>query len=174
MLGTSRRRDCVGGFFRQNARLPAKTASDNDSAGFSTQVARTTKFGTRRGSRFSCETAPPERVLRAGHRAACTKSGHAFVEPPHSAAFKEVTNRRFSLTLKTEGVKRQSFFDTFWSLSGWCGVRGSSEATLRHRKMKSGEGEQGSTAKRWSRGTRTPCQRQDRVPRRWTGFSGWR
>jgi len=52
------------------------------------------------------------------------------------------------------------------SLTGWCGVRDSSEVTLRHRKMKSGEGEQGSIAKRWSRRTRTSCQRQDRVPRR--------
>jgi polyisoprenoid-binding protein YceI len=42
----------------------------------------------------------------------------------------------------------------------------SSEVTLRHRKMKSGEGKQGSIAKRWSRRTRTSRQRQDRVPRR--------
>jgi KaiC/GvpD/RAD55 family RecA-like ATPase len=44
--------------------------------------------------------------------------------------------------------------------------RDSSEVTLRHRKMKSGEGKQGSIAKRWSRRTRTSRQRQDRVPRR--------
>jgi len=41
---------------------------------------------------------------------------------------------------------------------GWCGVRDSSEVTLRHRKMKSGEGKQGSIAKRWSRRTRTSRQ----------------
>jgi hypothetical protein len=33
------------------------------------------------------------------------------------------------------------------------------------------EGERGSKAKRWSRRTRRPSQRQDRVPRRWVGFS---
>jgi hypothetical protein len=52
------------------------------------------------------------------------------------------------------------------SLSGWRGVRDSSKVTLRHRKMKGREGEQGSIAMRWSRRTRTSCQRQDRVPRR--------
>jgi hypothetical protein len=45
-------------------------------------------------------------------------------------------------------------------LTGWCGVRDSSEVTLRHRKMKSGEGKRGSIAQRWSRRTRTSRQRQ--------------
>jgi len=48
----------------------------------------------------------------------------------------------------------------FYTVPGWCGVRDPSGVTLRHRKMKSGEGEQGSIAKRWLRRTRTSCQRQ--------------
>jgi len=33
---------------------------------------------------------------------------------------------------------------------------------------------EGLIARRWSRRTGTSRQRQDRVPRRWTGLSGWR
>jgi len=40
-----------------------------------------------------------------------------------------VRGRDFSLTVFVEGVKRQSFFDSFLSFSGWCGVRGSSVVT---------------------------------------------
>jgi hypothetical protein len=40
-----------------------------------------------------------------------------------------VTDRDFRLTLFLEGVKKQSFFDSFLSFSGWCGVRGSSQVT---------------------------------------------
>ena len=41
-----------------------------------------------------------------------------------------VASSAFSLTQNLEGVKRHSFFDTFLSFSGWCGVRGSSEVTF--------------------------------------------
>jgi hypothetical protein len=35
----------------------------------------------------------------------------------------------FSLTPKIERVKTESFFDSFLSFSGWCGVRGSNDIT---------------------------------------------
>jgi hypothetical protein len=41
-----------------------------------------------------------------------------------------LTDAYFSLTLKLEGVKTYSFFDSFLGFSGWCGVRGSSEVTF--------------------------------------------
>jgi len=53
----------------------------------------------------------------------------------------------------------RSFFDSFLSLSGWCGVRGSSLVTVWSRDWT--EGEQGSIAKRWSRRTEKKCWRQD-------------
>jgi len=40
---------------------------------------------------------------------------------------------------------------------GWCGVRGSSEITLRTARF-GREGQQGSVAKRWSRRTRAPVE----------------
>src|ERR1700730_6507174 len=64
-----------------------------------------------------------------------------------------------------KGVKTNSFFDTFYSLPGWCGVRGSSEVTLKHRKMG-----QGGSARVYSQAlveaNEYTRQRQDRVPRR--------
>ena len=41
----------------------------------------------------------------------------------------------FSLTAKIEGVKTNSFFDSFWSFPGWRGVRGSSQGHDPHRKV---------------------------------------
>jgi hypothetical protein len=52
------------------------------------------------------------------------------VGSPHSLAKKEDAAAQFSLTPKMKGVKTQSFFDSFRSFSGWCGVRGSSEVTF--------------------------------------------
>ncbi|HKU25922.1 MAG TPA: hypothetical protein VJQ54_10655 [Candidatus Sulfotelmatobacter sp.] len=49
-----------------------------------------------------------------------------------------VTGASFSLTEKIEGVKTYSFFDSFLSFSGWCGVRGSSEVTFSDRKVAEG------------------------------------
>jgi hypothetical protein len=34
------------------------------------------------------------------------------------------------LTFRIGGVDSRTFFDTFLSFSGWCGVRGSSEVTF--------------------------------------------
>jgi hypothetical protein len=36
------------------------------------------------------------------------------------------------LTWGIGGVDSRSFFDTFLSFAGWCGVRGSSEVTFRN------------------------------------------
>jgi hypothetical protein len=60
----------------------------------------------------------------------CTKFGHLAVDGLHSIENAILTNLYFSLTPEIEGVKTQSFFDSFLSFSGWCGVRGSSEVTF--------------------------------------------
>ncbi len=83
----------------------------------------------------------------------CTILGHRLVDAVQVDDSKRDKNQRFSLTLKIEGVKRHSFFDTFPSFAGWCGVRGSSKVTFESEDLK--EGERGSIAKRWSRRTGT-------------------
>jgi len=82
----------------------------------------------------------------------CTKSGHQSVDELHSIDCKADKAARFYLTPKIDGVKTNSFFDTFWSFPGWCSVRGSSEITLSNREVRR-EGQQGSIAKCWSRRT---------------------
>jgi hypothetical protein len=52
------------------------------------------------------------------------------VNDVHIIELKADKTAQFSLTLKIEGVKRHSFFDTFPSFAGWCGVRGSSEVAF--------------------------------------------
>jgi hypothetical protein len=60
----------------------------------------------------------------------CTNSGHAAVDGLHSIEKTILTNPCFPLTPKIEGVKTQSFFDSFLGFSGWCNVRGSSKVTF--------------------------------------------
>jgi hypothetical protein len=60
----------------------------------------------------------------------CTNTGHLPVDRLHLIEKKQDKATNFSLTLKIEGVKRESFFDNFLSFSGWCGVRGSSAVTF--------------------------------------------
>jgi hypothetical protein len=60
----------------------------------------------------------------------CTKSGHPPVDALHSIENKSDKVAQFSLTPEIEGVQTESFFDSFLSFSGWCGVRGSSSVTL--------------------------------------------
>jgi hypothetical protein len=60
----------------------------------------------------------------------CTISRQVPVKALHSIENPILTNLYFPLTQKIEGVKPYSFFDSFLSFSGWCGVRGSSEVTV--------------------------------------------
>ena len=97
--------------------------------------------------------------------AGCTKIRHGPVNGLHSIDSAGDKDALFSLTINLKGVKTTSFFDTFQSLPGWCSVRGSSEVTLKHRKMN-----QGGSARVYSQAlveaNRSTRQRQDRVPRR--------
>jgi hypothetical protein len=43
------------------------------------------------------------------------------------------------LTIFLKGVKTDSFFDSFLSFSGWCGVRGSSESPSASRDEEGGQ-----------------------------------
>jgi hypothetical protein len=43
------------------------------------------------------------------------------------------------LTRGIGGVDSHSFFDTFLSFAGWCGVRGSSEVTFRNSAKRRGK-----------------------------------
>jgi hypothetical protein len=52
------------------------------------------------------------------------------VDALHSIENKSDKVAQFSLTPEIEGVQTESFFDSFLSFSGWCGVRGSSSVTL--------------------------------------------
>jgi hypothetical protein len=55
---------------------------------------------------------------------------HGAVEGVQSIDFAADTGTVSFLTLELKGVKTNSFFDSFRSFPGWCGVRGSSEVTL--------------------------------------------
>ena len=54
----------------------------------------------------------------------CTKNRQGLVNRLHSVDFRGDKDAHFSLTIKIEGVKTISFFDTFPSFSGWCSVPG--------------------------------------------------
>src|SRR5215468_4530340 len=103
----------------------------------------------------------------------CTKIRQRLVNGLHSIDSARDINACFCLTVKIEGVKTHSFFDTFPSFSGWCGVRGSSKIAFTNCKVSKGR-----SARVYSKAlveeNRSPSRRQDRVPRRWTGLSGWR
>jgi hypothetical protein len=72
----------------------------------------------------------PACLLREIDSPDCTKSGHPLVDALHSIENTHLADAAFSLTKIIEGVKTESFFDSFLSFSGWCGVRGSSWVTL--------------------------------------------
>jgi len=72
----------------------------------------------------------PACLLRDIAFPACTKSGHPPVDALHSIENKADKGARLLLTEKSERVQKESFFDSFLSFSGWCGVRGSSYVTL--------------------------------------------
>jgi hypothetical protein len=55
---------------------------------------------------------------------------HPVVDSLHTIDFARDRSAAFLLTVKMKGVKTNSFFDSFQSFPGWCGVRGSSEVTL--------------------------------------------
>jgi hypothetical protein len=76
------------------------------------------------------ENQHPACLLREIVSSTCTKSGHPPVDALHSIENKSDKVAQFSLTPEIEGVQTESFFDSFLSFSGWCGVRGSSSVTL--------------------------------------------
>jgi hypothetical protein len=51
--------------------------------------------------------------VSTAHRDLCTISGHPLVDRLHSIACKRDKSGHFLLTIKIEGVKTTSFFDTF-------------------------------------------------------------
>ena len=82
----------------------------------------------------------------------CTKSGQRLVHGLHLIENSRTCRCGFFIDEKTGRSKTGSFFDSFLSFSGWCGVRGSSGVTVLIARFGT-EGEQGSIAKRWSRRT---------------------
>jgi hypothetical protein len=68
----------------------------------------------------------PTCLLRAVVFSTCTNFGHRPVDGLHSLENTVLAGAHFSLTKIMKGVKQKSFFDSFLSFSGWCGVRGSS------------------------------------------------
>jgi hypothetical protein len=60
----------------------------------------------------------------------CTKSGHGLVDGLHSVENKCTYKRVIFVDGKNRRSTTGSFFDSFLSFSGWCGVRGSSGVTV--------------------------------------------
>jgi hypothetical protein len=81
-------------------------------------------------ARNSQQTARNPGTAWKSHGWIAPNSSRMPVDGLHSIEKTILTNLYFSLTLRIEGVKRQSFFDSFLSFSGWCGVRGSSKVTF--------------------------------------------
>ena len=85
----------------------------------------------------------------------CTRNCHTPVNELHSIDFAADKFAMFLLTLKIEGVKTQSFFDTFSVLP--VGAASGTQAKSPDCESEK-EGEQGSIAKRWSRRTGTTVE----------------
>ena len=60
----------------------------------------------------------------------CTNSGHQLVDGVHSLENTYTCKARFSIDVISRRSTTRSFFDSFLSFSGWCGVRGSSGVTV--------------------------------------------
>jgi hypothetical protein len=60
----------------------------------------------------------------------CTKSGQGLVDGLHSIENTCTYKRVFFVDGKNRRSTTGSFFDSFLSFSGWCGVRGSSGVTV--------------------------------------------
>ena len=71
-----------------------------------------------------------ERILLRTYRGGCTKSCHTPVDALHSIENKTRYECSFFIDEKNRKRKTESFFDSFLSFSGWCGVRGSSNITF--------------------------------------------
>ena len=89
--------------------------------------------------RFFANVAFSQRILRkaASDKAFakngfshCTKSGHWLVDGLHSIENTCTYKRVFLIDGKNRRSTKGSFFDSFLSFSGWCGVRGSSRVTV--------------------------------------------
>ena len=76
------------------------------------------------------ETPRLARRLREVLLRVCTKSGHALVDGLHSIENTDSCGRVFLIDEKNRKRRTESFFDSFVSFSGWCGVRDSSGVTL--------------------------------------------
>ena len=83
---------------------------------------------------------------------------HPVVNGLHSIEEQADRAAYFSLTQKTGGVQRQSFFDSFPSFSGWRSVRGPSPVALHTARCKERKAGRGSIAKCWSRRTGRPVE----------------
>ena len=106
----------------------------------------------------------PTCLLRAMAFSTCTKFGHPPVDGLHSIENTALVGAHFSLTKIMKSVKQKSFFDSFLSFSGWCGVRGSSSVTL---PLQNAQGRQARVySKALVEENGKPSRRQDRVPRR--------
>jgi hypothetical protein len=85
---------------------PLKSASGNDSGGFSTRADRLWEAAGRIDrNEIARKIYVSGELLRRLLPSTCTKSGHALVKGPHSIQFKADSKADFLLTLSAEGVK---------------------------------------------------------------------
>jgi len=102
----------------------------------------------------------------------CTKSGHQPVDAPHPIENKSDRSAIFLLTLHSEGVQqdRSLTVSKVFPVGAASGAQAESPSTLQN-----GEGRPVRVySKALVEKNGKPSRRQDRVPRRWVGFSGWR
>ena len=114
----------------------------------------------------------PATPLRNPATRSCTKSGHPPVDAVHSTENKRDKTAYFSLTLKIEGVQQDRSLTTsrVFPVGAASGAQAKSPSHCANAE--------GGLVRVYSKAlveeNEKPSRRQDRVPRRWVGLSGWR
>jgi len=121
----------------------------------------------------SCWNSASDTAFAGNRSPGCTKSGQGPVDGVHSVENTSSYEVRFFVDGKNRKSTKGSFFDSFLKFFRLVRRPGLKRSHCSDRKIGM-EGKRGSIAKRWSRRTEETSQRQDRVPRRRVGLSGWR
>ena len=110
-----------------NSRIPCQTREVHD---FHSPATRHNPDRNIRSLARILRNPPPARLLRENDFAVCTISGQGAVHGVHSIENTCSYKCVFSIDEKNRRSTTRSFFDSFLSFSGWCGVRGSSVVTV--------------------------------------------
>ena len=141
-------------------------------AGFSQAPKAALKLATPPGLPGVCRKPASSLPSARNGFSTCTKTCHPPVDALHSIENKSDRSAIFSLTLNLESVQqdRSLTVSKVFPVGAASGAQAESPSTLKN--------EEGRPVRVYSKAlvekNVKPSRRQDRVPRRWVGFSGWR